>query len=183
MKSTKQAKGGKAKTPAKKAAARANGRLGGRPRKADIAKAPHLFVGTFGYNINISPEAQRESEDVRFTALIETTDINSAVRGFRRLLRHPRVQDAIKGNAVELISCCEIEAMPAEGIVTFIEFLYRDPEERDYHSAIQGVGITVPDGHRGVNTYGYKGAFLKGKNFLPVTNVDEGSSDASDQRH
>ena len=52
------------------------------------------------------------------------------------------MQEAIKGNAVELISCCEIEAMPAEGIVTFIEFLYRDPEERDYHSAIQCVGIT-----------------------------------------
>jgi hypothetical protein len=40
-----------------------------------------------------------------------------------------RVPEAIKGNAIELISCCEIEAMPAEGIVTFIEFLYRDPEE------------------------------------------------------
>ena len=40
--------------------------------------------------------------------------------------------------------------MPAEGIVTFLECLYRDPEERDYHSAIQGVGITVPDGLRGV---------------------------------
>jgi hypothetical protein len=37
--------------------------------------------------------------------------------------------------------------------------------------------------HRGVNTYGYKGAFLRGKNYLPVTNVDEGSSDESDQRH
>jgi hypothetical protein len=97
MKMTKQAKGGKAKTPAKKAAARANGRLGGRPRKADKAKAPHLFVGTFGYNIDSSVEEQSESEDVRFTALIETTDINAAVRGFRRLLRHPRVQEAIKG--------------------------------------------------------------------------------------
>lgn len=182
MKRTRQAKGGKARTPAKKAAARANGRLGGRPRKADKAKAPHLFVGSFGYNINSSAEEPSESEDVRFTAVIETTDINAAVRGFRRLLRHPRVQEVIKGNAIELISCCEIEAMPAEGIVTFIEFLYRDPEEREYHSAIQGVGLTVPDGHRGVNTYGYKGAFLKGKNYVPVTNVDEASANQSDQR-
>ena len=182
MKSTRQAKGGRAKTAAKKAAARANGRLGGRPRKADKAKAPHIFVGTFGYNINVSAD-QSESEDVRFTALIETTDIKAAIRGFRRLLRHPRVQEAIKGNAVELISCCEIEAMPVEGIVTFIEFLYRDPEEREYHSAIQGVGLTVPDGLRGVRTYGYKGAFLKGKNDVPVTNVDEASPDETDQRH
>jgi hypothetical protein len=176
MKSTRHAKGGRATTPAKKAAARANGKLGGRPRKADQARKPHLFVGTFGYNLDPSAGTRGESEDVRFTALVEATDINAAVRSFRRLLRHPRVQEAIKGNAVELISCSEIETMPAEGIVTYIEFLYRDSAEREYHSGIQGFGITIPDGHRGVSFYGHKGAFLKGKNYVPTTEVHEATS-------
>ena len=63
-----------------------------------------------------------------------------------------------------------------DGIVTFIEFLYRDPDERECHSGIQGTGITVPDGHRGVSHYGYRGAFLKGKNYVPVTEGDEAQS-------
>lgn len=176
MRATRQAKGGRATTPAKKAAARANGKLGGRPRKADQARKPHLFVGTFGYSIDATQDKSGESEDVRFTALIEATDIKAAVRGFRRLLGHPTIQEAIKGNAVELISCSEIEVMPAEGIVTHIELLYRDPDEREYHSSIHGAGITVPDGHRGVSHYGYKGAFLKGKNYVPAIEVDETQS-------
>ena len=66
--------------------------------------------------------------------------------------------------------------MPTEGIVTFIESLYRDPDERQYHSGIQGFGITILDGHRGVSFYGHQGAFLKGMNEVPATEIDQTKS-------
>ena len=160
---SRQSKGGQAKSPAKKAAARENGKLGGRPRKVDKAKAPHLFVGIFGYNLSADETGKNESDDTRFTALIETTDIHAAVRGFRRLLQHPRVKESIDGIAVEMISCIEIQAMPPAGIVAFVEHLYRRPGESDGHSGIHGSAITVPDGHDGVALYGHKGVFIKGK--------------------
>lgn len=87
------------------------------------------------------------------------------------------MKDAIEGNAVELLSCSEIREMPPDGTVAFIEFLHRDPAIRHYHGAIRGAGITVPDGYRGTQNYGYKGAFLKGKNYVPVTDGDETDSE------
>ena len=173
MKNPQQAKGGKAKTPAKRAAARANGKLGGRPRKSAKLKAPRLFVGIFGYNLNVEQTGDEESNDARFTALVEATDVNAAVRSFRRLLRNPRVKESIDGNAVEMISCIEIEAMPPAGMVAFVEHLYRRPEERDSYSRIYASAITVPEEHRGVSIYGYKGAFLKGKHYVEPTIEDD----------
>lgn len=181
MKPTRQAKGGMATTPAKKAAARANGKLGGRPRKADKAKAPHVFLGIFGYNLNSDVTDDKRSEDVRFTALVETTDIKSAISSFRRLMRHPQIKDSINGNYVEMMTCVEIQSMPPDGIVAFYESLQRDPSEPRYWGSINGRAITVPDGHDGVNVYGYKGAFVKGKHYVePILegNDDEDSTPA-----
>jgi hypothetical protein len=182
MANNKQAKGGRAKTPAKGAAARANGKLGGRPRKRDKEKAPHLFVGIFGYNLNVEQTGDDSSDDTRFMALIEATDINAAVRGFRRLLRHPRIKESIDGNAVEMVSCIEVQAIPPAGMVAFVEHLYRYPEESDSYSRIYASAITVPEEHHGVSIYGYKGAFIKGKHYVePTIEDDEEESMSSEE--
>jgi hypothetical protein len=184
MKNTRQAKGGKARTPAKQAAARENGKLGGRPRNADKAKVPHLFLGHFGYDIDSDGTSDGQSDHTRFTALIEARDIRAALRGFRRLLRHPRMKEFIGDTYVELLSCCEVTVMPREGFVAFVEHSYRDPSEPSYRGSISGTGITLRQAeHDGVTYYGYGGAFKKGKHYVAVSEDEETTSEAGRQSH
>jgi len=185
MKTTRQAKGGMANNAAKQAASRAKRELGRRPRKSDRTKAPHVFLGVFGYNLNSDVTDDRRSDDVRFTALVEATDINGAVSSFRRLMRHPQIKDAINGNYVEMMTCVEIQSMPPDGLVAFYESLQRDPSEPSYWGSINGSAITVPAGHDGINVYGYKGAFVRGKHYVERIlggNDDENAPPTKPQR-
>ena len=146
-------------SPRKVAAARANGKLGGRPPKAARNVTPHLFLGHFEFD-GSKPD-QTETIDGRFTAVVEATDVHAAVSGFRRLLRQPvfRAGGHFKDVGVDLLSISEILRMPSTGFVAFYELIMRD---MDSGGGIRGANLGLELGQRFVTTYGFSGPFLKG---------------------
>ena len=131
-------KGGKAKSAAKVLAARANGKLGGRPRNADRTKTPLLFLGHFGFDSTEAGSA--ETEDGRFTLIVYASHINDAIREFRRFLKRgtpesPACFDGV--TQVTLLSCSEIRQIPSTGFMPFHERIMRD------HSDDSSGGISI----------------------------------------
>src|SRR5688572_11731502 len=146
-------------SPRKVAAARANGKLGGRPPKAARNATPHLFLGHFGFD-GSKPD-QTETIDGRFTAVVEAIDVHAAVRAFRQLLRQPvfRAGGHFKDVRVDLLSVSEIRQMPPTGFVAFYELIMRDV---DSGGGIRGANLGLEVDQMFVTTYGFSGPFLKG---------------------
>jgi hypothetical protein len=158
-------KGGAARTPAKIAAARENGKLGGRPRKDRLAATPRLFIGHFGYDG--TRIGSGETEDGRFTAAVEATDIHHAVRMFRRLLQGQRPDFFTE--TIELLNCVEVKRMPPSGFISFFETINRNAATGDPQGGIRGgsgrnLGEAVG---KYINTYGHHGPFLKAHTVKP----------------
>ncbi len=146
----------------KVAAARANGKLGGRPRNAARNATPHLFVGHFGFDAT-KPDAT-ETQDGRFTAVVEARDVHAAVRAFRRLLRQPFFRDGghFKDVQIDLLSVSEIRRMPLNGFVSFYELIMRDATTES-GGGICGAGLGFDDADKpSVAIYGFAGPFIKG---------------------
>lgn len=127
------------------AAARANGKLGGRPKKG--ARTPILFLGHFSFEAShVTGSGETVVEDAFFTVVVPAANIHSAVQRFRTFLLLQRQEHQILDEAsdVYLESVSEFLAVPDQGIIPYYRIAHRDqahgPEPTSY-SAITIGGV------------------------------------------